>query len=149
VYCGITVQQFPFYLLVFPYATCMMSLTALECVYYFTGELKQHKLWFDKWYELLDRRKQSELQLLQNPSQMNGYYMVNVRCEASVTFQDQKQGNIWKTKLMSLKQTVRRNIVRDLYRGLSEFKKCYQLISNVLKDGNGGLLVADSWQYFE
>jgi hypothetical protein len=35
-------------------------------------ELKQHKRWFDKeCSKLLDRRKQAQLQGLQNPSQMN------------------------------------------------------------------------------
>jgi hypothetical protein len=44
---------------------------------------------------------------------------------------------------MSLKQTVRTNISRDLYRGVNEFKKGYQPRSNLVKGGNGGLL-ADS-----
>jgi hypothetical protein len=74
-------------------------------------ELQQHKPWFDdECSNLTDRRKQAELQWVQNPSQVTGDNMDNARCEASTTFWTIK-GNIRKTKLMSLKQTVRTGIL--------------------------------------
>jgi hypothetical protein len=55
-------------------------------------ELKKHKPLFNKGCsELLDQRKQAKLQWLQDPSEINGDNLKNVR----------------KTKLMSLHQTVR------------------------------------------
>jgi DNA repair ATPase RecN len=50
-------------------------------------ELQQHKPWFDdECSKLIDRRKQAELQWLQNPSQVNGDNMDNVRRDAIRTF---------------------------------------------------------------
>jgi hypothetical protein len=45
---------------------------------------------------------------------------------------------------MSLKQTVRiRKNIRDLYRGINEFKGGYQPRTNMVKEENG-VLLADS-----
>jgi hypothetical protein len=41
---------------------------------------------------------------------------------------------------MSLKQTVRIRILRDLYSGINEFKKGYQPRTNMVKEENGDLL---------
>jgi hypothetical protein len=68
-------------------------------------ELQHHKPWFDdECSKLIDRRKQSKLQWLQDLSQVNGDNMNNVKREASRTFRTKTKGI---TKLMSLKQTVR------------------------------------------
>jgi hypothetical protein len=56
-------------------------------------ELQQHKPWFDERSKLVDRRKQAKLQWLQNPSQVNGDNMDNVRREDSRTFRI-TEGNI-------------------------------------------------------
>jgi hypothetical protein len=57
-------------------------------------ELQQHKPWFDdECSELIERRRQAKFQWLQNPSQVNGDNMDNVRREASRTFRT-KKGNI-------------------------------------------------------
>jgi hypothetical protein len=57
-------------------------------------ELQQHKAWFDdECSKLIDRRKQAKFQWLQNPNQVNGENMENVRHEASGTFRT-KKGNI-------------------------------------------------------
>jgi hypothetical protein len=56
-------------------------------------DLQQHKLWFDdECSKLIDRGKQAKLQWLQNPSQVNGDNMHNVRREASRTFRTKKRG---------------------------------------------------------
>jgi hypothetical protein len=44
---------------------------------------------------------------------------------------------------MSLKYTARKKNIRDLYRGINEFKRGYQPRSYTVKDENGDLL-ADS-----
>jgi hypothetical protein len=56
-------------------------------------ELKQHKPWYDEGCsELLDQRKQAKLQWLQDPSEINGNNLNNLRCEASRHFRN-KRGN--------------------------------------------------------
>jgi hypothetical protein len=40
---------------------------------------------------------------------------------------------------MSLQRNCKDKNIRDLYRGVNEFKKDYQLRSNLVKDGNGDL----------
>jgi hypothetical protein len=65
-------------------------------------ELKKHKLWFgEECSKLLDQRKQAKLQWLQNPSEVNGDNLNNVRRETSRHIR-KKRENIRKTKLMSL-----------------------------------------------
>jgi hypothetical protein len=57
-------------------------------------ELQQHKPSFDdECLKLTERRKQAKLHWLQNPSQVNGDNMDNVRHEAR-TFRTKKKGNI-------------------------------------------------------
>jgi hypothetical protein len=54
--------------------------------------LKKHKPWFDKGCStLLEQRKQSKLQLLQDPSEINGDHLNNVRLEASRYFRNKKR----------------------------------------------------------
>jgi hypothetical protein len=73
-------------------------------------ELQQHKPRFDDEYsKLIDRRKQAKLQWLQNPSQVNGDNMDNIRCEASRTFRTKKKGI--SEKQNELEKTVRTGIL--------------------------------------
>jgi hypothetical protein len=60
---------------------------------------------------------------LQNPSEINGDNMNNVRCEASRYSTNSKNNNI-----------------RDLHRRINEFKRGYQPGNNLAKDENGDLL---------
>jgi dsDNA-specific endonuclease/ATPase MutS2 len=65
-------------------------------------ELKQNKPWFDEDYsKLLDKRKHAKLQWLQNPSQITGNNLNNVRGKLE-ELSAKKRGNASKTKLMSL-----------------------------------------------
>ena len=41
---------------------------------------------------------------------------------------------------MKLKVTLRKKNIRDLYRGISDFKKGYQLRTNTVKDKKGDLV---------
>jgi hypothetical protein len=55
-----------------------ITISAKESIGYF--ELKKHKTWFDEGCsKLLDRRKEAKLQWLQDPSEINGDNLNNVR----------------------------------------------------------------------
>jgi hypothetical protein len=62
-----------------------IKISAKESLGYY--ELKQHKPWFDEGCsELLDQRKKAKLQWLQDPSEINGNNLKNVRGETSRYF---------------------------------------------------------------
>jgi hypothetical protein len=103
-------------------------------------ELQQHKpLFDDECSKLIERRKQAKLQWLQNPSQVNGDNMDNVRREA-IEISGPKKGNIWGGEINELETNSKNKNIRDLYRGINEFKKGYQPRTNMVK----GDLLADS-----
>jgi hypothetical protein len=55
-------------------------------------EAKCHKPWFDEeCSEFVDRRKQADLQWLQDPSIANEYNLINVRQEASRHFRNKER----------------------------------------------------------
>jgi hypothetical protein len=61
------------------------KISAKESLGYF--ELRKHKPWFDEGCsKLLDKRKQAKLQWLQDPCEINGDNLNNVRGEASRYF---------------------------------------------------------------
>jgi hypothetical protein len=103
-------------------------------------ELKKHKPWFDKEYsELLDQRKQAKLQWLQDPSEINGDNLNNVRHEATRYFRNKKREYL-KDKINELATNRKNWNIRDLYRGIHEFKRGYQPRGNYMKDKIGDLL---------
>jgi hypothetical protein len=60
---------------------CNIKISAKESLGYF--ELKKHTTWFNKGCsKILDQRKQAKLQWLQDPSEINGDNLNNVRHEA-------------------------------------------------------------------
>jgi hypothetical protein len=75
-------------------------------------------------------------------SEINGVNLNNVRREASRYFRIKKKEYL-KDKVNEL-ATKNKNI-RDLYRGINEFKRGYQPRNNLVKDENGDLLS----QYFK
>jgi hypothetical protein len=103
-------------------------------------ELKKHKPGFDKGCsKLLDQRKQAKLQWLQDPSEINGGNLNNIRREASSHFRDKKREYL-KDKNYELAMNRKNNNIRDMYSGVNEFKKDYQPKSNVVKDEKIDLL---------
>jgi hypothetical protein len=113
-------------------------MSAKESLGYF--ELKKHKPWFDKGYsKLLDQRKEAKLQWLQDPNELNGDNLNNVRREASRYFRTKKREYL-KDKINELAMNSKVKNIRDLYRGINEFKRGNQLRNNLLKDENGDLL---------
>jgi hypothetical protein len=64
--------------------------------------LKKHNPWFDKGCsKLLYQRKQAKLQRLQDPSEINGDNLDNVRREASRYFRNKKREHL-KDKIKEL-----------------------------------------------
>jgi hypothetical protein len=82
------------------------------------------------------------LQWLQDPSKINWDNLNNVRCEASRYFRNKKREYL-NDKINDLATNNKNKNNKDLYRGLNEFKRCYQPRNSLVKDENGDL-VADS-----
>jgi hypothetical protein len=93
-----------------------VKISTKESLGYF--EMK-HKPWFDqKCSKLLDQRKQAELQLLQDPSEINGDNLNNVRREASRFFRNKKKEYL-KDKTDEFTTNSENKNIRDLYRGIN------------------------------
>ena len=106
-------------------------------------ELKQHKPWFDEeCLGFLDQRKQALKQWIHDSRQSSVDNLNNVRREASRHFRGKKKKEYLKVKVGELETNSKKNI-RDLYRGISDFKEGYQPGTNIVKDEKGDL-VADS-----
>jgi hypothetical protein len=90
---------------------------------------------------LLGKRKQDKLQWLQDPSELNGDNLNNIRSEVSRHFRKKKEEYL-KDKINEFARSSKKSI-RDLYRGIHGFKMCYPPRSNLVKEENGDLF-ADS-----
>jgi hypothetical protein len=67
-----------------------IKISAKESLCYY--ELNKHKPWFDEGCsKLSDQRKQARLQSLQDPSEINGDNLNNIRQEASRYFRNKKR----------------------------------------------------------
>jgi len=64
------------------------------------------------------------MQLVQDPSQSNVDYRNNVRRVASGHFRIKKTEYL-KAKIVKLETNSKIKDIRDLYRGIIDFKKCY------------------------
>jgi hypothetical protein len=76
---------------------------------------------------------------LQNPSQINGDNLQTLRRETSRIFRNKKREYLT-GKVNALETNNKNKNIRDLYRGINEFKKWYQPRINIIKDENGNLL---------
>jgi hypothetical protein len=76
---------------------------------------------------------------LQDPSDTNEDNLIDVRREASRQFRN-KEKEYLKDKINELESNSNNKNIRDLYRGIIEFKKGYQPRTNWVKDERGGLL---------
>jgi hypothetical protein len=116
-------------------------------------KLKHNKPWFDdECSKLVDQRKQAKLQWLQNPNQISGDNLQNVRHETSRIFRDKKREHL-KGKINELETNNKDKNIRDLYRDINGFKKGYQPRINIIKDKNGNLLadpqnILNRWKNF-
>jgi hypothetical protein len=89
---------------------------------------------------------------LQNPNQINGDNLKNLRSKTSRTFRNKKREYL-KGKINELETNNRNKNIRDLYRGINELKKGYHPVINIIKDENGNLLadlqnVLNRWKNF-
>ena len=106
-------------------------------------ELKQNKPWFsEECLGFLDQRKQTKMQWIQDPSQSNVDILNNVRREVSSHFRNKKKAYL-RANFEELETNSKIQNIRDLYRGINDFKKGYQPRCNIVKDEKGDL-VADS-----
>jgi hypothetical protein len=102
--------------------------------------LRKHKPWFDEGCsKILYQRKQAKLQWLQDPSEINGDNLNNVRRDASRHFRNKKREYL-KDKINEITTNSKIINIRDLYRGIDGFKRGYQPRNNLVKDENGDLL---------
>jgi hypothetical protein len=103
-------------------------------------KLKHNKPWFDdECSKLTNERKQAKLQWLQNPNQINRVTLQKVRHETTRIFRNEKREHL-KGKINELETNNKNKNIRDLYRGINEFKKGYQPRINIIKYENGNLL---------
>jgi hypothetical protein len=72
---------------------------------------------------------------LQNPSQINGDNLHNLRRETSRTFRNKKREYL-KGKINELETNNKNKNITDLNRGINEFKKWYQPRINIITDEN-------------
>jgi hypothetical protein len=79
--------------------------------------LKSQKPWFEEFLDILDQRKQ-----------------------ASRHFRNKKKSYM-KAKTEELETNSKKKSIRDLYRGISDFKKGYQPRTNTVKDEKGDFVV--------
>jgi hypothetical protein len=84
---------------------------------------------------------------LQDPREANEDNLSDVRREASRHFRNKKREHL-KDKINELESDSKYKNIRDLYRGINEFKKGYQPRSNLLK-GREGRPTFGSSQNFE
>jgi predicted nucleotide-binding protein (sugar kinase/HSP70/actin superfamily) len=85
------------------------------------------------------------LQWLQDPSEVNGDNLNNIRCESSRQFKN-KTREYLKDKINELAINSKNKNIRVLYRGINEFKMAYHPRNNLVKDmkDNNGDLLADT-----
>jgi hypothetical protein len=85
-------------------------------------EPKHRKPWFEEeCSKLVDLRNQAKLQWLQDPSEANEDNLIDVRREASRHFRNKKREYL-KDKINELESNSKNKNIRDLYRGINEFK---------------------------
>jgi hypothetical protein len=70
---------------------------------------------------------------LQNPSQINGDKLQNLRPETSRIFR-KKKGEYLKGRINELETNNKNKNIRDFYRDVNEFKKGYQPRTNIIED---------------
>jgi hypothetical protein len=75
-------------------------------------------------------------------SKKNGYNLNNVRRKVGKHFRNKRREYL-KDRTNELEMNSKNKNIRDLYRGINEFKRGYQPRNNLVKDENGDLL-ADS-----
>jgi hypothetical protein len=89
---------------------------------------------------------------LPNPNKINGDNLKNLRSETIRIFR-KKNREYLKGKINKLETNNKNKNIRDLYRGINEFKEWYQPRINIVKDENSNLLadpqnIFNRWKNF-
>ena len=92
-------------------------------------------------FTIFKSKKQANMAWFQDPIQSNVDNLRNARREASKHFRYMKK-EYFKAKIDGLETNSRIKNIRDLYRGISDFKKGYQPRTNIVWNEKGDL-VAD------
>jgi hypothetical protein len=108
--------------------------------------------WRFIFFQLCNRHFNLKDWWLQDPSEINGRNLNNVRRETSRHFRNMKREYL-KGKIHELATNSKNKNIRDLYRGKNEFNRSYQPRSNLITDGTGGLLadsntILNSWKSY-
>jgi hypothetical protein len=90
---------------------------------------------------LVDLRKQTKLQWLQDPSEVHEDDLSNVRRKATRHFGNKKREYL-KDKINEIESNSKNKNIRDLYKGINEFKKSYKPRTNLVRDEMGDLLAS-------
>jgi len=80
----------------------------------------------------LDQRKQAKMQWVQDPNQSNVDNLNNVRREASRHFRNKKKKYL-EAKNEELETNRKIKNIRDLYRGIFDFKNGYQPRTDIVR----------------
>jgi chemotaxis methyl-accepting protein methylase len=76
--------------------------------------------------------KPAKLESVQDPGEVNGNNMNSVRrCEANRHFRNKKKEYL-KDRINELAANSKNKNIRDLYRGINEFKRGYQPVNNAV-----------------
>ena len=75
--------------------------------------------------KVVERKKQAKLKFLQDPTQFNKGNYHNERRETSRTLRN-KNRDYLKGKLSEIETNSKNKNIRDLYKGIKDFKKGYQ-----------------------
>jgi hypothetical protein len=81
--------------------------------------------------KIIRAKKQAKLQWFQDPCEINGDNLNDIRCESSRNFRSKKR-EYMKGKIDELATNSKNKNIRDLHRGINEFKKGYQPRSNII-----------------
>jgi len=88
-------------------------------------ELKQIKPWFDEeCLGFLDHRKRAKMQWIQDPRQSKVDNLNSVIREVSRHFRNKKKAYM-RAKIEELETNSKIQNIRDLYKGINDFKKGY------------------------
>jgi len=79
------------------------------------------------------------MQWVQDPSQSNIGNLNSVKSDASGHFRNKKKAYL-KAKIEELETNSKIKNIRDLYKGINDFKKGYQHRTNIVKDKKDDLV---------
>jgi succinate dehydrogenase/fumarate reductase flavoprotein subunit len=92
-----------------------------------------------KCSKLVNRRKQAKLQWLQDSGEVNECNLSDVRRENSGGFKSKKLEHL-KNKINELESNGKNKNIAEMYKGIKEFKKCYQPRTKWVRNERGDLL---------